>query len=84
MKKYELTRYELVKVRVDHKPPFRPRTSQPKSIFLLGHFGPGLLGPFIKILYLRDMMENIEDIHFFLLLNLTFISSSEVQNIYIS
>ena len=28
--------------------PFRPRTPRPKSIFLLGLLGPGLLGPVIK------------------------------------
>ena len=30
---------------------FRPGTPRPKSIFLLGLLGPGLLGPVIKILF---------------------------------
>ena len=37
---------------------FQPGTPRPKSIFLLGLFGPGLLGPDIKILYLWHTMEN--------------------------
>ena len=38
--------------------PFRPGTPWPKSIFLLGLLGLGLLGPVIKILYLWHTMEN--------------------------
>ena len=33
-------------------------TPRPKSIFLLGLLGPGLLGPVIKMLYLWHIMEN--------------------------
>ena len=38
--------------------PFRPGTPRPKSIFLLGLLGPGLLGPVIKLLYLWHIMKH--------------------------